>query len=57
VLGKALPAVSGLTIAARFITKPVMILIIVAAALLLLSLVGLARRRRRQGARGKLEAA
>jgi serine-type D-Ala-D-Ala carboxypeptidase (penicillin-binding protein 5/6) len=57
VLGKALPAVSGLIIATRFVTKPVMILIIVTAALLFLSLIGLARRRRRQGARGKLEAA
>jgi serine-type D-Ala-D-Ala carboxypeptidase (penicillin-binding protein 5/6) len=56
VLGRALPAVSGLTIAARFVTKPLMLLVIVAALGLVLTAVGLARRRRRQRP-GKLEAA
>jgi serine-type D-Ala-D-Ala carboxypeptidase (penicillin-binding protein 5/6) len=57
VLGRALPAVSGLTIAARFITKPLMLLVIVVALLSALALVGAARRRRRQRPGGKLEAA
>jgi hypothetical protein len=56
VLGRALPAVSGLTIAARFVTKPLMLLVIVVALGLALTAVGLARRRRRQRP-GKLEAA
>jgi D-alanyl-D-alanine carboxypeptidase (penicillin-binding protein 5/6) len=56
VLGRALPAVSGLTIAARFVTKPLMLLVIVVALGLVLTAAGLARRRRRQRP-GKLEAA
>lgn len=47
VLAKALPAVSTLTIAARFITKPLMLLAIVAAAGVALALALLGRRRRR----------
>jgi D-alanyl-D-alanine carboxypeptidase (penicillin-binding protein 5/6) len=57
VLGRALPAVSGLTIAARFITKPLMLLVIVVTLLLATAVVGLGRRRRRQRPGGKLEAA
>jgi serine-type D-Ala-D-Ala carboxypeptidase (penicillin-binding protein 5/6) len=57
VLGRALPAVSGLTIAARFITKPLMLLVIVVTLLLAMAVVGLGRRRRRQRPGGKLEAA
>jgi D-alanyl-D-alanine carboxypeptidase (penicillin-binding protein 5/6) len=57
VLGRALPAVSGLTIAARFITKPLMLLLIVVTLLLAITVVGLGRRRRRQRPGGKLEAA
>jgi apolipoprotein N-acyltransferase len=47
VLAKALPAVSTLTIAARFITTPLMLLAIVAAAGVALALALLGRRRRR----------
>jgi D-alanyl-D-alanine carboxypeptidase (penicillin-binding protein 5/6) len=57
VLGRALPAVSGLTIAARFITKPLMLSIIVVGLVLAMALAGLGRRRRRQRPGGKLEAA
>jgi len=58
VLGRALPAVSGLTLAARFITKPLMLSLILVVALLSATLVGLARRRRRRRRpRRKLEAA
>ena len=57
VLGRTLPAVSGLTIAARFITKPLMLLLIVVTLLLAMTVVGLGRRRRRQRPGGKLEAA
>ncbi len=57
VLGRALPAVSGLTIAARFITRPVMMLVIIVALALVVTAVGLGRRRRRQRPGGKLEAA
>jgi serine-type D-Ala-D-Ala carboxypeptidase (penicillin-binding protein 5/6) len=57
VLGRALPAVSGLTIAARFMTKPLMLLIIVVALMLAMTAVRLGRRRRRQRPGGKLEAA
>ncbi len=56
VLGRALPTVSGITIAARFVTKPLMLLVIVVALLLALTTICLARRRRRQRP-GKLEAA
>jgi D-alanyl-D-alanine carboxypeptidase (penicillin-binding protein 5/6) len=57
VLGRALPAVSGLTIAARFVTKPLMLSVIIAGVLLAMTLLGLGRRRRRQRPGGKLEAA
>jgi serine-type D-Ala-D-Ala carboxypeptidase (penicillin-binding protein 5/6) len=57
VLGRALPRVSGLTIAARFITKPLMLVVIAGALALTMTAVGLARRRRRQRPGGKLEAA
>ena len=57
VLGRSLPAVSGLTIAARFVTKPLMLLVIVLAVLAAMTVVGLAHRRRRQRPGGKLEAA
>jgi D-alanyl-D-alanine carboxypeptidase (penicillin-binding protein 5/6) len=57
VLGRALPAVSGVTIAARFITRPLMLLVIVVTLLLAMTVVGLGRRRRRQRPDGKLEAA
>jgi D-alanyl-D-alanine carboxypeptidase (penicillin-binding protein 5/6) len=58
VLGRALPAVSGLTLAARFITKPLMLSLILVVLLLSATLVGLARRRRRRRRpRRKLEAA
>jgi D-alanyl-D-alanine carboxypeptidase (penicillin-binding protein 5/6) len=59
VLVRALPAVSGLTIATRFITKPLMLALIAVALLVVATFVGLARRRRRrrQRPRRKLEAA
>jgi serine-type D-Ala-D-Ala carboxypeptidase (penicillin-binding protein 5/6) len=57
VLGRRLAAVSGVTIAARFITKPLMLLLIVVTLLLAMTVVGLGRRRRRQRPGGKLEAA
>ena len=57
VLGRTLPAVSGLTIAARFITRPLMLLLIVVTLLLAMTAVGVGRRRRRQRPGGKLEAA
>jgi hypothetical protein len=57
VLGRALPAVSGLTVAARFVTKPLMLLVIAVAAVAVAALAGMARRRRRQRLHGKLEAA
>ena len=55
-LARALPAVSGLTIAARFISKPLMLLIIVGVLAALLALV-VARRRRSRATSGDLEAA
>jgi serine-type D-Ala-D-Ala carboxypeptidase (penicillin-binding protein 5/6) len=57
VLGRRLAAVSGVTIAARFITKPLMLLLIVVTLVLAMTVVGLGRRRRRQRPGGKLEAA
>lgn len=57
VLGRALPAVSGLAIAARFITRPLMLIVIVLALGLVLALTGRTRRRRRRRPRGELEAA
>jgi D-alanyl-D-alanine carboxypeptidase (penicillin-binding protein 5/6) len=57
VLGRALPAVSGLTIAVRFVTKPLMLLFLVALLLLATTTVGLGRRRRRLRRGGRLEAA
>jgi predicted PurR-regulated permease PerM len=55
-LARALPAVSGLTIAARFISKPLMLLIIAGVLAALLALV-VARRRRSRATGGDLEAA
>ncbi|MBV9818252.1 MAG: D-alanyl-D-alanine carboxypeptidase [Solirubrobacterales bacterium] len=57
VLARALPAVSGLTVAVRLITRPVSIVVIGVLTAALLALAGLARRRRREPQRGKLEAA
>jgi serine-type D-Ala-D-Ala carboxypeptidase (penicillin-binding protein 5/6) len=60
VLAQALPAVSGLTVAARFITKPLMLVIIALALGLATMLARGARRRRRDRSRepgGGLEAA
>jgi D-alanyl-D-alanine carboxypeptidase (penicillin-binding protein 5/6) len=59
VLTRALPAVSGLTIATRFVTKPLILLLVLVTLLVLATFVGLARRRRRrrQRPRRKLEAA
>jgi serine-type D-Ala-D-Ala carboxypeptidase (penicillin-binding protein 5/6) len=56
VLARALPAVSGLTIAARFITKPLMLLIIVVMVAALITLV-IARRRRTRAVSGDSETA
>jgi D-alanyl-D-alanine carboxypeptidase (penicillin-binding protein 5/6) len=57
-LRRALPAVSGLTVAARFITKPLMLLVIALALALCTMAATVARRRRRTRAPGrKLEAA
>ena len=57
-LAGALPAVSSLTIAARFITRPVMMLVIVAIIGFVLALGLVTRRRRRaRAANGGLEAA
>jgi D-alanyl-D-alanine carboxypeptidase (penicillin-binding protein 5/6) len=57
-LPRALPAVSGLTVAARFITKPLMLVIIALALALGTMLVTVTRHRRRTRAPGrKLEAA
>jgi D-alanyl-D-alanine carboxypeptidase (penicillin-binding protein 5/6) len=56
VLSRALPAVSGLTIAAQFISKPLMLLIIAALLGALLALV-VARRRRSRASSRDLEAA
>jgi D-alanyl-D-alanine carboxypeptidase (penicillin-binding protein 5/6) len=55
-LARALPAVSGLTIAARFITKPLTLLIIAAVLGALIALV-VSRRRRARPASGDTEAA
>ena len=55
-LAQALPAVSGLTIAARFITKPLMLLLIAGLVAALFAAVVLLRRRSR-AASGDLEAA
>jgi serine-type D-Ala-D-Ala carboxypeptidase (penicillin-binding protein 5/6) len=55
-LAKALPAVSGLTVAARFITKPLMLAVIALVIGALTALVATRRRRARAGA-GDLEAA
>jgi D-alanyl-D-alanine carboxypeptidase len=55
-LVKALPAVSGLTVAANFITKPLTLLVIVIVLGALAALVATRRRRMRSG-RGDLEAA
>ena len=55
-LARALPAVSGLTIAAQFVTRPVMLVLIVAVAALLCCVAVLWRRRARPAA-GHLEAA
>ena len=60
VLSAALPAVSSLTIAAQFITRPVMLLVLALVAVLIagLALALLARRRRRtQAVEGGLESA
>jgi D-alanyl-D-alanine carboxypeptidase (penicillin-binding protein 5/6) len=58
VLRRALPAVSGLTIAARFITKPLMLLTMgLALALGTMFVLAARRRRRTRAPRGKLEAA
>ena len=56
VLAHALPDVSGLTIAAQFISKPLMLLIVAAVLGALFALV-LTRRRRSRAASDGLEAA
>jgi D-alanyl-D-alanine carboxypeptidase (penicillin-binding protein 5/6) len=55
-LAKALPAVSGLTVAANFLTKPLTLLVIAIVLGALAALVATRRRRTRTG-RGDLEAA
>jgi serine-type D-Ala-D-Ala carboxypeptidase (penicillin-binding protein 5/6) len=58
VLARRLPAVSGLTIATRFVTRPLALLVIAAAAGLAgLGLRSVRRRRRTDRRRGELEAA
>ncbi|MGB9186296.1 MAG: D-alanyl-D-alanine carboxypeptidase family protein [Solirubrobacteraceae bacterium] len=57
-LARALPAVSSLTIAARFITRPLMLVILVLAAAVSLALAfGIRQRRRARAGGGGLEAA
>ncbi|MGH2869735.1 MAG: D-alanyl-D-alanine carboxypeptidase family protein [Solirubrobacteraceae bacterium] len=58
VLARALPAVSSLTIAARFITRPLMLVLLIAAAAASLALaLGVRQRRRARAGGGGLEAA
>jgi D-alanyl-D-alanine carboxypeptidase (penicillin-binding protein 5/6) len=57
-LARALPAVSSLTIAARFITRPLMLVLLVLAAAVPLALaLGIRQRRRARAGGGGLEAA
>jgi hypothetical protein len=57
-LARALPAVSSLTIAARFITRPLMLVLLIAVAAASLALAfGIRQRRRARAGGGGLEAA
>jgi hypothetical protein len=56
-LSASLPAVSSLTIAARFITQPLMLVLIVLVALAVALALASRHRRRTRAAKGGLEAA